>query len=111
MDNRNEEFLNVANILNSLQEVENYIISDMEGKVYISSSPDFDENLINVCIYLWIIGTQVGTEFKTGEPVNVIHYQKSKKILIVKYKNHILILQLTESTKFAVFKKRLSQLL
>jgi hypothetical protein len=100
----------ISNLLNSLKEVESYIITDMEGRIHMTSSESYNENTINSSIYLWVIGTQFGSEFNLGEPASLIYYLKTRKMLIQKYHDYIIILNLIDIVKFPVFKRKLYEL-
>jgi len=108
---KNENLSNISNLLNSLEEVESYIITDMDGRIHMASSDNYNENMINSSIYLWIIGTQLGSEFNMGEPANLIHHLKTRKRLIQKYNEYLIILNLMDITKFPVFKSKLYELI
>jgi hypothetical protein len=108
---KNENLSNISNLLNSLEEVESYIITDMEGRIHMASSDNYNENMINSSIYLWVVGTQFGSEFNMGEPANLIHHLKTRKRLIQKYNEYLIILNLIDITKFPVFKSKLYELI
>ncbi len=110
-NSKNENLSNISNLLNSLEEVESYIITDMEGRIHMASSDNYNENMINSSIYLWIVGTQFGSEFNMGEPANLIYYLKTRKRLIQKYDEYLIILNLMDITKFPVFKSKLYELI
>ena len=107
---RNENLSNLSNMLNSLKEVESYIITDMEGRIHMASSENYNENTINSSIYLWVTGTQFGGEFNMGEPGNLIYYLKTRKMLIQKYHDYLIILNLIDIAKFPAFKRKLYEL-
>ena len=65
---------------------------------------------MNSSIYLWVIGSQFGSEFNLGEPTNLIYYLKTRKMLIQKYQDYIIILNLIDIVKFPVFKRKLYEL-
>lgn len=96
--------------LDSLKEVGNYIIADLEGEVLMASSDDFDEETLNAGIYLWAIGEQMKQPLSAGEPTHLICYSHTKKRLIHKYRNYVIILELMAITKVAAFKKKLTEL-
>ncbi len=100
----------IANLLHSLKEVESYIIANAKGEILTASSKNYNEDVLNASIYLWVIGVRFGNEFKMGEPANLIYYLKTRKRLIYKYNDYIIILDLTEITKFSAFKKKLDEL-
>ena len=107
---KNNNLAGISNLLNSLKEVESYVITDMEGRIHMASSENYNENTINSSIYLWVIGSQFGTEFNMGEPANLIYYLKTRKMLIQKYQDYIIILNLIDIVKFPVFKRKLYEL-
>jgi len=100
----------IANLLHSLREVERFIIADAKGEILTASSNNYNEDILNASIYLWVIGARFGNEFKMGEPANLIYYLKARKRLIYKYNDYIIILDLTEIAKFSAFKKKLNEL-
>lgn len=106
----NEELSNLSGLLNSLEEVESYIITDKEGRIHNATSEDYNDNTINSCIYLWVTGTQLGGKFNMGEPINLIYNLKNRKVLIQKFSDYLIILYLADKTKFSVFKKKLYEL-
>jgi hypothetical protein len=107
---KNDSLIDIANMLNSLNEVESYIITDMDGRIHMASYENYDENMINSSIYLWVIGSQFGAEINVGEPGNLIYYLKTRKRLIQKYGDYLLILNLIDVTAFPVFKRKLYDL-
>jgi hypothetical protein len=109
-DPRNDSLANLSNLLNSLKEIESYIITDMEGRIHMTSSENYDENTINSGIYLWVTGSQFGSQFNMGEPTNLIYYLKTRKMLIQKYNEYLIILNLIDIAKFPVFKRKLYDL-
>lgn len=100
------DLANVSRLLNSIEEVEQYIITDMEGKIHSASSSDYHENTVNSCIYLWVIGSQFGNKFNLGEPANLVYNQKARKMFIQKFNDYLIILSLIDMTKFTGFKKK-----
>jgi len=106
-ESRNDNLSMLSNLLNSLKEIESYIITDMEGRIHMTSSENYHENTINSSIYLWIIGSQFGSQFNLGEPGNFIYYQKTRKMLIQKYNDYLLILNLVDIVKFPDFRRKL----
>lgn len=107
---KNDNLSNISNLLNSLKEVESYIITDLEGGIHMASTESYNESMINSCIYLWVTGNQLGNEFNMGEPGNLIYYRKNKKMLIQKYSDYLIILNLIDIAKFPVFKRKLYEL-
>jgi predicted regulator of Ras-like GTPase activity (Roadblock/LC7/MglB family) len=100
----------LCDLLKSMEEVESYIITDKEGIIHDATADEYNDNTINSCIYLWVTGTQLGSKFNMGEPVNLIYNLKKKKVLIQKYDNYLIIIYLTDKTKYSVFKKKLYEL-
>jgi len=100
----------ITNQLNSYKEVERYFIADEHGELLTASSKDYNENVLNLGVYLWVIGDKTGVELKLGQPSNLVCCCKGKKRLIRKYKDLIFILELKEMTKFSVFKEKLNEL-
>jgi len=108
---KDENLSIVTNLLNSLKEVENYFIADPEGDVLKASSEEYNEIVLNSSIYLWVIGNKIGDALKLGNPGNLIYYRKERKRFIHKFRDYILIFDLTEMTKFSAFKEKLNELL
>jgi hypothetical protein len=108
MNISNKEYLaNIAGLLTSLEEVDHYVITDMEGRVHSVSSDKYNESTINSCIYLWVTGSQFGNKFNLGEPVNLIYNLKARKMFIQKYNDYLIIFNLIDAAKFSSFKKKL----
>lgn len=108
---KNEHISLITNLLNSLKEVESYIIADTEGEVLSSSSENYKEEILNSSLYLWVIGTHLGAEFKMGAPTGLVYYRKARKRLLHEFQDYVMILDLMEITKFSAFKKKLPALL
>lgn len=108
---KDENLSIVTDLLNSLKEVENYFIADPEGEILKASSEEYNEIVLNSSIYLWVIGNKIGDALKLGRPGNLIYYRQAKKRFIHKYRDYILIFDLTEMTKFSAFKQKLNELL
>jgi DNA-binding response OmpR family regulator len=106
---RSKELAVITNRLNSLKEVERFIIADEQGEVLISSPKDYNENVLNLGMYLWVIGDKNGVDLKLGVPANLVCYCKDKRRLIRKYSDLIVILELKEMTKFYAFKEKLNE--
>ncbi len=109
-EQRNDSLANISNLLNSLKEVESYIITDIEGKIHMASCENYSENTINSSIYLWVTGSQFGNTLNIGEPTNLIYYLKNKKMLIQKYHGYLIILNLIDIAQFPVFKRKLYEM-
>jgi hypothetical protein len=109
-DSRNDSLASLSNMLNSLKEIESYIITDMEGRIHMASTENYDENTINSSIYLWVTGSRFGSEINMGEPANLIYYLKTRKMLVQKYNDYLIILNLIDIAKFPVFKRKLYDL-
>lgn len=107
---RSEEVAVITNLLNSSKEVERFIIADEQGEVLMASPKDFNENVLNLGVYLWVIGDKTGVDLKLGEPANLVCCCKGKKRLIRKYTDLIIILELKEMTKFSAFKEKLNEI-
>jgi DNA-binding response OmpR family regulator len=107
---RSEEIAVITNLLNSSKEVERFIIADEHGEVLMASPRDYNENVLNLGMYLWVIGDKTGVDLKMGEPANLVCCCKGKKRLIRKYTDLILILELKEMTKFTAFKEKLNEI-
>ena len=101
----------IGDLLNSLREVESYIISNDKGEVLKASPEDYNEDVLNSSIYLSVIGDRFGNDLNLGESSNLICYLKNKKRLIQKYSDYIVIMELTKMTKYSVFKEKLNTLL
>jgi DNA-binding response OmpR family regulator len=100
----------ITDRLNTLKEVESYIIADAEGEMLIASTGNSKEDVLKSSFYLWVIGDKIGDDLKLGKPANFICQFKSGKRLINKYKDYIIILELTKMTKTLVFKEKLNKL-
>jgi two-component system response regulator VanR len=100
----------ITNLLNSYKEVERFIIADEHGEFLMASPKEYNENVLNLGVYLWVIGDKTGVELKLGQPTSLVCCCKGKKRLIRKYRDLILILELKEMTKFAAFKEKLNEL-
>jgi hypothetical protein len=66
---------------------------------------------MNSCIYLWVIGEKMGQELDIGNPRDLTCYHKGKKRFIQKYLDYLIILDLIEMSKLAIFKEKLNELL
>ena len=108
---QNDHLSTMTALLNSLKELDSYIIADREGEILKASPKNVNEVALNSSIYLWVIGNKISEALKLGKPGNIIYYRSAKKRFIHKFKEYILIFDLTEITKFAVFKKKLYELL
>ncbi|MFC2155788.1 hypothetical protein ACFLRB_04785, partial [Acidobacteriota bacterium] len=108
---QNNHLPTIMALLNSLKELDSYIIADSEGEILEASSKDVNELALNSSIYLWVIGNKISDAFKLGKPDNIIYYRSAKKRFIHKFKEYILIFDLTEIAKFSAFKKKLYELL
>ncbi|HLP48031.1 MAG TPA: response regulator [Candidatus Deferrimicrobium sp.] len=100
----------IADILNSLKEVENYAIADADGDIIMASDSNYNPDIMNSCIYLWVIGEKMGHEFNAGTPRDLTCYHKGKKRFIQKYLDYIIILDLVEISKLSIFKEKLNEL-
>ncbi|MCP5050805.1 MAG: hypothetical protein GY940_26815 [bacterium] len=109
-NSKNDNLSTISNLLNSLKEVESYIITDMEGRIHMASTENYSESSINSSIYLYVVGSQLGAELNMGEPNNLIYYLKTRKTLIQKYNDYLIILHLIDIAKFPVFKRKLYDL-
>jgi len=107
---RDENLATLTNLLNALNEVDSFIIADREGEV-LAASEDYNEDVLNSSIYLWIIGDKIQNLLHTGKPVDLVYYRNDKKRLIQRYGNHVIILDLSEITRFSSFKEKLKELL
>jgi DNA-binding response OmpR family regulator len=96
--------------LDSLKEVENYIIADAEGEVLTASSKDYDEAVLNAGIYLWAIGETIRHELHSGQPIDLECHCNARKRLIFKHNDFIFILDLMAITRISAFKKKLKGL-
>jgi DNA-binding response OmpR family regulator len=108
---QNDRLSTITALLNSLKELDSYIITNREGEILKASSKDVNDVALNSSIYLWVIGNKMSDALKLGKPGNIIYYRSAKKRFISKFKDYILIFDLTEITKFSVFKKKLYELL
>lgn len=108
---KNEYLPVIADLLNSLREVESYIVSNDKGEALAASPENYNEDILNSSIYLSVIGDKFGNDLNLGEPGDLICYLKNKKRLIQKYSEFILIMELTKMTKYSVFREKLNTLL
>ena len=79
---KKEDLSVLADLLNPLKEVESYIIADENGDVHLASPENYNEEVLNLSIYLWVIGDKTGEEgskqaansmlpaFESGIPVS-----------------------------------------
>jgi hypothetical protein len=113
LKNRNipgpEELAKLVELLDSLKEVESYIVANAEGDVLESSPGVYEENVLNTSLYLWLIGDQMKNDMALGEFANLTCCFKNRKRFMQKYKDYIVILELVEITKFSIFKERLNE--
>lgn len=100
----------ITDLLNSLKEVENYIVTDSEGEILKASSENYNELILNSSIYLWVIGNKISDALHLGKTGSMVYYRSAKKRFIQKFGDFIFILDLTAITKFAIFKKKLTEL-
>ncbi len=106
-----ENLPRIADLLNSLKEVENYFIADLEGEILTASPGNENVDVINSCIYLWVIGEKMGQELNIGIPRDLTCYHKGKKRFMQKCLDYLIILDLMEMSKLAIFKEKLNELL
>jgi CheY-like chemotaxis protein len=99
----------LINLLDSFKEVENFIITDTKGEVLASSPENYDKDVLNSNIYLWLIGDTLKNALDCHELHNVIINLKNKKRFIRSYKDYLIILNLAEMTKFSFFKEKLNE--
>jgi CheY-like chemotaxis protein len=99
----------ITGLLQTLKEVESYMVADAEGEMLTASTGNYNEAVLNSSFYLWVIGDKIGNDLKLGKPVNFICHFKSGKRLIKKYKDYLIILELTKMTKTLVFKEKLTE--
>lgn len=105
-----DAMFNITNLLSSLHEVQNYIVTDMDGIIHMASWENYTDAEINSCIFLLTIGEKMGDNLNIGAPINVTYYLKSKKTYIFKFEEFVIIIILKEVTKVATLKKKLEQL-
>jgi DNA-binding response OmpR family regulator len=108
---KNDNLPRIVELLNSLKEVDNYVIADLEGEVLTASPGKENSDVMNSCIYLWVIGEKMGQELDIGYPRDLTCYHKGKKRFMQKYLDYIIILELMEISKLAIFKEKLNELL
>ncbi|MCI0470393.1 MAG: DUF4388 domain-containing protein, partial [Candidatus Aminicenantes bacterium] len=101
----------MTDLLNSFKEVESYIITDSEGEILKASAENYNELVLNSSIYLWVIGNKISEALRLGKTANMVYYRNAKKRIIQRFDDYIVILDLTAITKFAIFKKKLTELL
>ncbi|NIM12566.1 MAG: response regulator [Candidatus Aminicenantes bacterium] len=99
----------ITGLLHTLKEVESYMVADAEGEMLTASTGNYNEDVLNSSFYLWVIGDKIGDDLKLGKPANFICHFKAGKRLIKKYKDYIIILELTKMTKTLVFKEKLNK--
>ncbi|MCU0285092.1 MAG: response regulator [Acidobacteria bacterium] len=100
----------IADVLNSLKEIANYTIADAEGDIIMASQDNYNPDIMNSCIYLWVIGEKMGHEFNAGMPKELTCYHKGKKRFIQRCLDYIVILELIEISKLSIFKEKLNEL-
>jgi DNA-binding response OmpR family regulator len=110
-DGKTENLQIITDLLNSLREVESFIIVNEEGDVLTASPVEYNEDVLNSSIYLNIIGDKLGTDLNLGIPASLICYLKSRKRLIRKLADFIVIMELTKMTKYSVFREKFNELL
>lgn len=98
----------ITNLLNSVKELDDFIITDIEGTVHITSSDKINEGIVNKIIYVFVIGKKVGEIMKAGQPLSITHILKSKKLIILIYPDYIYILFVKATIKLGTFKEKLS---
>lgn len=108
---KNENLQIITDLLNSLREVENFIIVNEDGDVLSASPAEYNEDVLNSSIYLNIIGDKLGADLNLGIASSLICHLKSKKRLIRKFADFIVIMELTKMTKYSVFKEKFHELL
>jgi DNA-binding response OmpR family regulator len=108
---KSEDLEIITSLLNSLKEVEGFVIADEQGDALAASPKDYREEILNLGLYLWVIGHKTGKDLHLGEARSLVCSCKGKKRLIRAYRNLIIILQLKEMTKFSTFKEKLNTLL
>lgn len=101
----------IADLLDSLKEIDYYFITDAQGDILKASQENYNADIMNSCIYLWAIGEKIGDEFNAGVPRDLTCYHKGKKRFIQKYLDYIIILELMEISKLSIFKEKLNELL
>ena len=99
----------LVEFLDSLKEVERYIVADTEGEVRASSPGVYEEEVLSSSLYLWVIGDRMKNDLDLGELANLTCHFKNRKRLIRKYNDLIIILELMGLTKFSVFKEKLNE--
>lgn len=105
-----EHLPKIADLLNSLNEIENYAVADAQGDIVLASQGDYNPDIMNSCIYLWIIGEKMGIEFNGGASKGLTCYHKGKKRFIQKFLDYIIIIELMEISKISIFKEKLNEL-
>ena len=96
----------ISTTLDSLKEVGNYFITDTQGEVLLASPKNYDEDLVNLNNYLWVVGENLGEELKLGLPSSLISYTKTGKSLAWKCGSLVIFLELTETAKIIPFKEK-----
>jgi len=93
--------------LDSLKEVKRYIIANEHGDVLLASPKEDSEEVLNSSVYLWLIGNTSGNDLRMGAPGNLMCHFKTGKRLIRRYKDLIMIIDLTEIARLSTFKTKL----
>jgi hypothetical protein len=83
----------------------------MEGDILTASPGNENADVMNSCIYLWVIGEKMGQELNVGNPRDLTCYHKGKKRFMQRFLDYIIILELMEMSKLAIFKEKLNDLL
>jgi CheY-like chemotaxis protein len=107
--NKTDNLANIANSLNTLKELESYVITDVYGRTY-SSSDKINERLVSTIINVFVIGGKVGEIMKIGNPLVISYFKKSGRIMVVKHNDYLIILVVKATTKLPAFKKKLNQI-
>jgi len=102
----------VSQLLDSLKEVENYLVADLHGELLATSADHHSpkEEALHASVYFWTIGGRMGGDFSFGEPKSLICYFKSGKRLIRRFNDLIIILDLTGIARYSAFKDKLNDL-
>jgi DNA-binding response OmpR family regulator len=108
---KNEDLPALVGLLDSLKEVQSYILTAEQGEVLAGSPGEYNEGILNSSLYLWVTGGGIGSELNLGEPANLVCYLKNSKRVIRKYNDYIIVLELSGITKWSVFKEKLDELL
>jgi len=108
-DASKENVQQLKHLLESLKEIEHYMISDSRGEILTTSVGNGRENTLNAALFLWNIGAVTGRDLHLGAPRHLICNFTSGRRLIRNYKDYVILLDLAGMVKYTVFKEKLNR--